>query len=108
MLKHKTIKLFLKQKRKINVLEWFKNSGYEFKYTSDAIDWASAKGHVNVLEWFKNSGFEFKYTDKPSVTKSMRIVLSDLKLDHLYVIYPGNISFELDEKITARGIRNLP
>jgi predicted AAA+ superfamily ATPase len=52
-------------------------------------------------------GFEFKYTDKPSVTKSMRIVLSDLKLDHLYVIYPGNISFELDEKITARGIKSL-
>jgi predicted AAA+ superfamily ATPase len=49
-------------------------------------------------------GFEFKYTDKPSVTKSMRIVLNDLQLDHLYVVYPGNISFELDEKITARGV----
>ena len=37
----------------VNVLEWFKNSGYEFKYTSNAIDWASENGHVNVLKWFK-------------------------------------------------------
>ena len=42
-------------------MEWFKNSGYEFKYTSSAINWAS-NGHVAILEWFKNSGYEFKYT----------------------------------------------
>ena len=47
----------------VNVLEWFKNSGLEFKYTDNAIDWAAQNGHVNVLEWFKNSGLEFKYTD---------------------------------------------
>ena len=46
----------------ISLLEWFKNSGYEFKYTFYAIDWASRNGHLRVLEWFKNSGYEFKYT----------------------------------------------
>ena len=47
----------------VNVLKWFKNSGYEFKYSADAIDLASENGHVNVLEWFKNSGYEFKYSE---------------------------------------------
>jgi hypothetical protein len=43
------------------VLEWFKNSEYEFKYYEHAINYASWKGHIDVLEWFKNSGYEFKY-----------------------------------------------
>ena len=46
----------------IQVLEWFKNSGYEFKYDKNAINYASYNGHVQVLEWFKNSDYEFKYT----------------------------------------------
>jgi hypothetical protein len=45
------------------VLEWFKNSGYEFKYDVDAINFAASNGNVNVLEWFKNSGYEFKYDE---------------------------------------------
>ena len=45
----------------IQVLEWFKNSGYEFKYTEDATNGASINKHIEVLEWFKNSGYEFKY-----------------------------------------------
>jgi hypothetical protein len=47
----------------VQVLEWFKNSGYEFKYTKHAINWASEIGHIQVLEWFKNSGYEFKYDE---------------------------------------------
>ena len=34
-----------------------KIQGTEFKYTSDAIDWASNNDHVVVLEWFKNSAY---------------------------------------------------
>ena len=47
----------------IQVLEWFKNSGYEFEYDEYAIKWASINGHIQVLEWFKNSGYEFKYNE---------------------------------------------
>ena len=35
-------------------LEWFKNSGYKFKYDKLAIIDASRNGHIQVLEWFKN------------------------------------------------------
>ena len=34
---------------------------FEFKYNEGAINNASLNGHVAVLDWFKNSGFEFKY-----------------------------------------------
>jgi hypothetical protein len=47
----------------IQVLEWFKNSGYDFEYDIFAINYASKNGHIQVLEWFKNSGYEFKYSD---------------------------------------------
>ncbi len=48
----------------IQVLEWFKNSGYEFKYNINAINYATINGHIQVLEWFKNSGYKFKYSKK--------------------------------------------
>lgn len=52
----------------------------------------------------KRLGFECKYTDNPKITKSMNIALEDLKLDHLYVIFPGNQHFPMSEKITAYGL----
>ena len=55
----------------------------------------------------KQIGFEFKYADVPKISKSMRIALEDLKLDHLYVIYPGKEIFEMDKKITAYGFERL-
>lgn len=52
----------------------------------------------------KRIGFEFKYADAPKITPSMRIACEDLKLDHLFVVYPGKMTFALSEKITARGL----
>ena len=44
-------------------------------------------------------GFEFKYSDAPRTTKSMRAALDDLKLEGLFVIYPGDKSYALDDHI---------
>jgi hypothetical protein len=46
----------------VAVLEWWKNSGLECKWSKDAMDWASCCGHVAVLEWWKNSGLECKWS----------------------------------------------
>jgi uncharacterized protein len=59
---------------------------------------------------FKNGkriGFEFKYADAPKITKSMHVALHDLKLDHLYIIFPGSMKFPLSEQITALGFDAL-
>lgn len=44
-------------------------------------------------------GFEFKYGDAPRSTKSMRVALDDLKLERLFVIYPGDKDYALDDHI---------
>lgn len=46
-------------------------------------------------------GVEFKYADVPTVTRSMHIALQDLKLDRLYVVYPGGRRFPMGERIEA-------
>jgi predicted AAA+ superfamily ATPase len=48
-----------------------------------------------------NLGVEVKYLDAPSTTKSMHQALEDLQLHHLWVIYPGNKSYPLSEKISV-------
>ena len=42
-------------------------------------------------------GFEFKYADAPRLTKSMHIALEDLKLERLFVVYPGHRGYALNE-----------
>lgn len=54
----------------------------------------------------KRIGFELKYTDSPKITPSMKIASHDLKLDHLFVIYPGKQSFPLTKNITAQGLEH--
>ncbi|OJW70255.1 MAG: hypothetical protein BGO68_02575 [Candidatus Amoebophilus sp. 36-38] len=52
----------------------------------------------------KRLGFEFKFSDSPKTTKSMHSALSDLKLDHLFVIYPGQREIPLKDNISLIGL----
>jgi len=73
--------------------------------------WATHAGcelDLFMLRAGKRLGFEVKYTDAPSTTKSMRIAMSDLGLDSLYVNHPGPETFPLDDRITALAARDLP
>lgn len=49
-------------------------------------------------------GFEFKISDAPRTTRSMRIALRELGLEQLWVVYPGDEEYVLDERIAALPI----
>jgi predicted AAA+ superfamily ATPase len=44
-------------------------------------------------------GIDIKRSDAPSITPSMRSAMSDLKLDALYVVYPGEVRYSLSDRI---------
>src|SRR3990167_1363600 len=78
--------------------------------SNDCYFWSTHGDAELDLFTFKNGkrlGFEFKYTDAPKITRSMNIALEDLKLDHLYLIFPGDREFPLTEKVTACGLEVL-
>jgi predicted AAA+ superfamily ATPase len=52
----------------------------------------------------KKIGVEFKRCDVPELTRSMRTAFSDLQLDALWVIHPGERTFPLGDRITARSL----
>lgn len=47
----------------INVLKNYHYLGGQNILFKHAIDYASQNGHVQILEWFKNTGFMFKYSN---------------------------------------------
>ncbi|CAN5344597.1 ATP-binding protein [soil metagenome] len=53
-------------------------------------------------------GAEFKTSDAPKLTESMRSGRDVLGLNKLFVIFPGDVRFAMDEKIEAVGISRLP
>lgn len=53
-------------------------------------------------------GAEFKFSEAPKITKSMRIAVRDLALRHLWIIYPGQHSYPVDEQISAWPLQQLP
>jgi uncharacterized protein len=76
----------------------------------DAFFWSTQRGaelDLLLLRQGKRWGFEFKCADAPTTSRSMHIALSDLSLEHLWVVYPGNDRFPLTERITALPLRHL-
>jgi predicted AAA+ superfamily ATPase len=78
--------------------------------TCDAYFWATHAGaELDLMVTIKGKryGFEFKYADAPGRTRSMHIALQDLKLEHLWVVYPGNQEYRLHEKITVAPLKTI-
>jgi len=46
-------------------------------------------------------GIEIKLSESPTVTRSMRIALKELSLKHMWVIYPGDQKYPLEQNISA-------
>ncbi len=76
---------------------------FELLQPGDAYFWATHQGAELDLLFTRAGrtyGIEIKYSEAPRVTKSMRIALADLGLEHLWVIHPGAARFPADERIT--------
>lgn len=66
--------------------------------------WATHQGaelDLLMLKGTQRIGVEFKRADAPRVTPSMRIAMQDLKLDALYVVYPGPHRYPLGDGMEA-------
>jgi len=71
---------------------------------SEAYFWSTHSGAEVDLFFIKNGkryGVEFKLNEAPKVTKSNRVVIKDLGLDHLWIIYPGTENFPMESNITV-------
>lgn len=55
----------------------------------------------------KRYGVEIKSQDAPRLTPSMRSALDDLRLDHLTVLYPGDLRYELERRVTVAPLAEL-
>jgi predicted AAA+ superfamily ATPase len=72
--------------------------------------WATHGGaelDLLVVRGRKRIGVEIKRTASPRITPSMRSALSDLRLQHLYVIHAGEETYRLDPKIEAIPLSRL-
>jgi hypothetical protein len=76
----------------------------------DAYFWATHAGAelgLLVRVAGKHYGFEFKYADAPGASRSMRVAVQDLNLEHLWVIYPGQQEYLLEDKISVIPIDSI-
>jgi uncharacterized protein len=76
----------------------------------EAYYWATHNGAELDLLLFKKGkriGVECKRADAPTLTPSMRIAMQDLKLDHLYVAYPGDVGYKLADNVEVVPLSNF-
>lgn len=76
----------------------------------DAYFWRTQRGaelDLLLLRQGRRWGFEFKCADAPRMSRALRIVLDDLGLDHLWVVYPGTLTYRLHDKVTALPLRGV-
>jgi predicted AAA+ superfamily ATPase len=73
--------------------------------------WATHSGAEVDLFWQEhgyNWAIEIKYSGAPKLTPSMKSALKDLELNHLWVLYPGERTYRLTDKITVIPLTAVP
>jgi predicted AAA+ superfamily ATPase len=76
----------------------------------DSYFWGTHNGaelDLMLLHDGRKYGVECKRTDAPRITPSMVTAMSDLELEKLTVIYPGEKAYQLSEKIHVMPITAL-
>ncbi len=70
----------------------------------EAYFWATHAGaelDLLLMRGGRRVGVEFKRADAPRMTASMHTALADLRLDELYVVYPGQHRYALAPRVEA-------
>jgi len=79
--------------------------------TRNAFFWATHGGaelDLLVTVGGRRCGFEFKVGEAAGSTRSMRVAFADLRLAHLWIVYPGSDAYEIDERISVLPLRDVP
>ena len=72
--------------------------------------WRTHTGAELDLVWQARGalwGMEFKYQDAPRMTRSIRTVLRDLPLRHLWIVYPGADRYQLDKAVSVIPVAGI-
>ncbi len=76
----------------------------------DVYFWRTHSGNELDMYWQKgtrNWGVEIKYQDAPRLTRSMRIAIDSLKLDRLWIVYPGKKSYPVAADIHVLSLNDI-
>ena len=77
---------------------------------AEAYFWATHSGaelDLLLTHHGRRFGFEFKYSEAPRVTRSAHTAITDLQLDHVWVVYPGEHGFPIEKKISAMPLTRV-
>jgi predicted AAA+ superfamily ATPase len=78
---------------------------------ADAYFWgthAGAELDLLLIHRGRRYGIEFKYSDAPIMTKSLHVAFAALKLNRAWIVYPGNESYAVHEKVEVVPLREIP
>ena len=76
----------------------------------EAYFWATHQGaelDLLLLKDGRRFGVEAKRADAPRLTRSTRIALDELKLEHLAILYPGSRGYALSDRVTVVPLEAL-
>ena len=73
--------------------------------------WRTHTGAELDLVWQAHGalwGLEFIYQDAPGMTLSIRAMMRDLPLRHLWIVYPGPDRYQLDKAVSVLPVAEIP
>jgi predicted AAA+ superfamily ATPase len=70
----------------------------------EAFFWATHSGaeiDLMVFQQGRRFGIEFKFNEAPKITKSAQAALTTLNLEHLWIVYPGEHEYPVEERVSV-------
>jgi uncharacterized protein len=76
----------------------------------DAYYWGTHSGaelDILVFRHGRRYGIEIKHADAPTMTKSLRVAMEDLQLHRAAIVYPGDLAYPIDDKVSVIPIAQI-